>query len=307
MTAYNLVNPGSMVAGQPEDISQVLANFTAIQNVLNGNVDDGNIKPGAGINPSKILGYPNDASKLLRGDGAWNPALIGAAAGTSLFASRVAADTNDRWHSLASGQLEWGPGNAAVDANLYRSAAAVLRTDGALSSGAYGISLPASPVDGQEYTLVDSLTNPTYQWRFRYNAGSTSSYKWEFVGGAPKVITDLTAPSTTSSSYVLLSGGPVFTIPRAGEYDLGMSCALYSDTAGGGAGGGVSVPGVGVPAELSASWASFPLAWNGGTFSVDAMRTISSGDVGVYNARIGTTGTAYTNMRTLRVRPRRVS
>ena len=42
----------------------------------------------------------------------------------------------------------------------------------------YGTTLPASPVDGQEAILVDSVTNPTYQWRFRYNAGSTSAYKW---------------------------------------------------------------------------------------------------------------------------------
>src|SRR6516164_9624771 len=47
----------------------------------------------------------------------------------------------------------------------------------------YGTTLPASPVDGQEAILVDSITNPTYQWRLRYNAGSTSAYKWEFVGG----------------------------------------------------------------------------------------------------------------------------
>ena len=47
----------------------------------------------------------------------------------------------------------------------------------------YGTILPASPIDGQEYTLVDSLTNPSYQWRFRWNAGSSSAYKWEFVGG----------------------------------------------------------------------------------------------------------------------------
>jgi len=35
----------------------------------------------------------------------------------------------------------------------------------------YGTSLPTAPVDGQEAVLVDSVTNPTYQWRFRYNAG----------------------------------------------------------------------------------------------------------------------------------------
>ena len=47
----------------------------------------------------------------------------------------------------------------------------------------YAITLPSAPSNGQETILVDSTTNPSYQWRFRYNAGSTCIYKWEFVGG----------------------------------------------------------------------------------------------------------------------------
>ena len=39
---------------------------------------------------------------------------------------------------------------------------------------AYGTSLPTAPTDGQEAVLVDNTTNPSYQWRFRYNAGSSS-------------------------------------------------------------------------------------------------------------------------------------
>lgn len=82
----------------------------------------------------------------------------------------------------------------------------------------YGTSLPASPVDGQEFVLVDSLTNPTYQWRFRYNAGSSSAYKWEFVGGTPAYKGPPSAGfSTTSTSYVSLTANQ-FTAPRPGEY-----------------------------------------------------------------------------------------
>src|SRR4029077_16918092 len=47
----------------------------------------------------------------------------------------------------------------------------------------YGTTLPASPVDGQEAILVDSVTNPTHQERFRFHAGRPTPYKWEFVGG----------------------------------------------------------------------------------------------------------------------------
>jgi hypothetical protein len=57
VTLYNIVNPGSLVSGQPQDVSQVLANFTAIQNVLNGNIDGSNIAAG-GVANSKLAGYP---------------------------------------------------------------------------------------------------------------------------------------------------------------------------------------------------------------------------------------------------------
>jgi hypothetical protein len=71
MTTYNVVSPGSMVGGQPEDISVVLANFQALAAVINGNLDNANLAPGAAIVPSKIAGYPALSSVFLRGDGAW--------------------------------------------------------------------------------------------------------------------------------------------------------------------------------------------------------------------------------------------
>src|SRR5438105_2307762 len=75
MGLYNIVNAASMVGGQPEDVSQVLANFQAIQNVLNGGIDNTNINAAAAIAPSKIAGYPADATKFLRGDATWGVAI----------------------------------------------------------------------------------------------------------------------------------------------------------------------------------------------------------------------------------------
>ena len=83
----------------------------------------------------------------------------------------------------------------------------------------YGLTLPGAPVDGQEAILVDSLTAPTYIWRFRYNAGSASAFKWEFTGGSPRSVEVATLETTTSAAYVdLATVGPSFTIPNAGEY-----------------------------------------------------------------------------------------
>src|SRR5262252_5069532 len=85
----------------------------------------------------------------------------------------------------------------------------------------YGTTLPASPVDGQEHILVDSTTNPTYQWHFRYNASSTSAYKWEFVGGAPAysfIDTQENMAATAGAWVNCTTPGPDFVMPRSGDY-----------------------------------------------------------------------------------------
>lgn len=46
----------------------------------------------------------------------------------------------------------------------------------------YETALPSSPVDGQEIYYAASATNGVI-WHLRYRSGSSSSYKWECVGG----------------------------------------------------------------------------------------------------------------------------
>lgn len=86
----------------------------------------------------------------------------------------------------------------------------------------YGTTLPAAPVDGQEHILVDSATAPSYQWRLRYNAGSTSAYKWEFVGGAPAWGGDSTVIGMTGDA-AWHPTGMQFTLVRAGVYDFSFT------------------------------------------------------------------------------------
>jgi len=62
MTAYNIVGASTLIGGQPEDVSQILANFQAIAAVVNGGIDDTNIAPGANIAESKIAGGVPSAS-----------------------------------------------------------------------------------------------------------------------------------------------------------------------------------------------------------------------------------------------------
>lgn len=97
----------------------------------------------------------------------------------------------------------------------------------------YGTSLPTTPYDGQEFVLVDSLTNPTFSWRFRYNAGSSSSFKWEFIGGPPLVgysAGNVTNGGTTSTWINIV--GTTVTIPRTGDYVIKGSCVVSHPTAG---------------------------------------------------------------------------
>jgi len=96
------------------------------------------------------------------------------------------------------------------------------------ASLSYGTSLPSNPVDGQEAVLVDSVTNPSYTWRFRYNAQSTSPYKWEYIGGAAAVVSVIGGESSAvTGSYIDLASPCRVVLPRAGDYDqiIGATCA----------------------------------------------------------------------------------
>jgi hypothetical protein len=97
----------------------------------------------------------------------------------------------------------------------------------------YGTTLPASPVDGQEAILVDSLTAPTYSWRFRYNISSTARDKWEFVGGAEWLVTTETSDTATWAGYANLPNGPSLTIPRTGVYNARLGSIASHSVAGG--------------------------------------------------------------------------
>jgi hypothetical protein len=95
---------------------------------------------------------------------------------------------------------------------------------------AYGTSLPGSPADGALAILVDSTSNPTYQWLFRYNAAE-ATYGWECIGGTPKVAvvsTTETAGGTANQWQDLATTGPTFTLPLAGDYLLRWTATLLT-------------------------------------------------------------------------------
>jgi hypothetical protein len=79
---------------------------------------------------------------------------------------------------------------------------------------------PGSPVDGQLWFFPADAAGTV--WQFRYNAGSASAYKWEFVGGAALVAAYLAAqPVGPATTWV--PGAPYISIPRNGEYLIDYS------------------------------------------------------------------------------------
>jgi hypothetical protein len=90
----------------------------------------------------------------------------------------------------------------------------------------YGSAPPGSPADGAEHILTP------YQWRFRYNAGSASAYKWEFIGGPPgSTVTATSTGGINSQSFVPL--GVNFNIPRSGDYYWTIHIRVANDTSSG--------------------------------------------------------------------------
>lgn len=91
----------------------------------------------------------------------------------------------------------------------------------------YGTAFPtASLPDGYEFTLVDSLSAPTYQWRFRYVKAKASN-KWVFVGGPPLASYVEGGGSLGNGGYTDIAGGPSLTVPVAGDYLIRMGAWIY--------------------------------------------------------------------------------
>jgi hypothetical protein len=85
----------------------------------------------------------------------------GQSSGDKALGFIAAGDTALRWQSDSSGKEQWGPGNAAPDTNLYRSAVATLATDGSFvvggtftSQAQSQSSTPTAPAPTLSTTLV---------------------------------------------------------------------------------------------------------------------------------------------------------
>jgi hypothetical protein len=99
-----------------------------------------------------------------------------------------------------------------------------------VTHGLFATGPPASPVDGDLW-VADYDGSGSIVWTFRYNAGSGSTFKWEFQGGGTYVSTAQT------SVYTAIPNGwaaeaPIIVPARAGDWDIVVGAQFTCPTVG---------------------------------------------------------------------------
>lgn len=87
-----------------------------------------------------------------------------------------------------------------------------------IGSSSFAVGPPQNARDGQVWVGTGVGANGE-NWMFRYNASSASTYKWEFIGGAP-VFVHYDYPGVTSIGNSTFTNVPnlSLTTQRAGDY-----------------------------------------------------------------------------------------
>jgi hypothetical protein len=170
---------------------------------------------------------------------------------------------------------------------------------------------PGSPVDGDIWIAEDvGGENSGVAWMFVYNADSSATHKWEFIGGAPLSAEILTSETANSASYGdATTAGPSVNAPRSGDYEVTFSAdrAVATDDV-------ILYTAVKLgTAATSDDDAIAVVTPNASGRDMTAARTIvrtvaQNNDLKLQYKRAGAAGgTAIASRRNIQIRPRRVS
>lgn len=86
-----------------------------------------------------------------------------------------------------------------------------------------------TPYDGEIRFFQDATLKALgVCWQFRYNAGSASPYKWEFVGGGKWSVD--TTPNVNCAANAQLFGNPSYTLPLNGDFSISWGARMFNDT-----------------------------------------------------------------------------
>lgn len=168
-----------------------------------------------------------------------------------------------------------------------------------------------TPVDGDECYLIADATAGVI-WHFRYNAGSSSAYKWESVGSQSPLMANVQGGDTTTTTFSTFAdtsptAGPSITVPRAGDYIAIFSANGVNSVANSGA---ISTVKPGASAELDAFLAvhvSSTAAATGVLAKETWMLGLAASAIIKMRYCALTSGTATFDRRVLTVRPIRIS
>jgi hypothetical protein len=105
-----------------------------------------------------------------------------------------------------------------------------------ITSSSFSGGPPSGAADGDIWVAmdVDGASNGI-NWQFRYNAGSASTYKWEFMGGPEAIRQDSTRTVRslgTANSWLATPGIGTFTSARSGDYIFEVGAGLVSAASG---------------------------------------------------------------------------
>lgn len=93
----------------------------------------------------------------------------------------------------------------------------------------YSSTPPVSPKNGDLWDFPVSSNGEI--WTFRYNANSSSAYKWEFVGGSEYMPGYNLSNKCTAGATAVFVPGAAFTLARAGDYIFEWGGNLYDEGA----------------------------------------------------------------------------
>lgn len=144
-------------------------------------------------------------------------ASINQAANSTALQTTIDGDTSARLTVSTVGLMQWGPGNASADTNLYRSAANTLKTDNSFVAGVNINALDQVQENGQRVYSPNNKPTPV-----AIGAASNTA------GGAEKVAA---LSATTGTATGDLSAASIFTVTPTGNITLAFSNVPATGTA----------------------------------------------------------------------------